>query len=370
MRAPSPGVLRPARTESKSRPGSAAASVALSGGTPAGSPRPWEEDSGPQQSWNPPPLVREERPAGPEAFSVFSPKEVLSGRLSARLRRLEPDVVELRLDDIYGSMAPPWQLDRQDINGPHGTSWASSLEPDFWVSTDTGKLCFAPAQDAQAGQYHKADISWQCFTDASEAPGNAGGVHGCCIDTQLPNSQWTLVAKLADFGLALGRDAGVRVEFAALVRNDCDALIASMGVHDECRSLFMVEQIELPSGRVLIVDPAELNTAAVGSTGFQADGPAVPSGLGAGYFPVIVSRDESQRCCRITVVFHPTRAAKVCRSFPPVLPSVEAPAAASSSAAASTATPRPPSTSATVRSRPSSGASGAAASGRSSSTLA
>jgi len=100
-----------------------------------------------------------------------------------------------------------------------------SLVPDFWTSTDSGKVCFAAVASDEhclstGGQYHKeVGGSWCHFPDKMSAPGNAGGFHGCCVDTLQPGSEWVLVAKLADFGLALGRDAGLRTEFIALIRS-------------------------------------------------------------------------------------------------------------------------------------------------------
>jgi len=277
------------------------------------------------------PLLCVDTPAGePEAYALFRPGELLSGERSAQLRRLEEDMVSLRLDDVYGALAMRWQVDRRDINDSHGNEWDVDLYPDFWVSTDTGKLCFVLVPDtghalSEPGQYHKeVGGAWVRFADAMEAPGNCGGSHSCCIgivgDASGAASEWTLVAKLADFGQVLGRDAGLRTEFAALVRNDCEALIASVGPHDECRSLFCVDVITLPAGqvghRVVLADPAELT--GVGGEG-SADGPTAPSGMGAGYYPVFVSRDECGEVCRITACFHSERAWRVCRRFPPVV---------------------------------------------------
>lgn len=227
-------------------------------------------------------------------------------------------MADLRLDDIYGGLVMPWQVDRKDVNQPHGSEWDADLSPDFWVSTDTGKVCFAPVPEVgggalrEVGQHYKeVGGDWRLFPNTAEAPGNIGGFHACCARTSQTGTAWTLVAKLSDFGLVLGRDAGLRVEFAALVRDDCEAILASVGSHDECRSLFCVEQVVLPTGRLLLGDPAEC------TTGDGFDGPAVPSGMGAGYYPVFISRDAEQQVCRITVAFHPDRAGKVCKRFPP-----------------------------------------------------
>lgn len=261
---------------------------------------------------------------GPETYTLFRPEEVLSGDRSTQIRRLEADMAELCLDDVYGGLTLQWQIDRNDVNEPHGNQWNFELAvPDLWVSTDTGKVCFAPVAAksklavSEAGQHHKeVGGEWCHFTDVEQAPGNLGGFHCCCVDTLQPGTDWTLVAKLADFGLVLGREAGLRVEFAALVRNNCEAIIASLGAHDECRSLFSVGQVSLPSGKIMIADPAEV----LNSEGQEdCDGLAVPSGMGAGYYPIFVSRDTDQKICRVTVVFHSDRAAKVSKHFPPVL---------------------------------------------------
>lgn len=254
---------------------------------------------------------------------LLPPQVFAGGAQSARLRRVEEEVAELRLDDVYGGLSMPWQVDRRDINGPHGTEWPEGSPADLWVSTDSGSVCFAPAAAAPPGQYHKAvGEEWRCYEPGS-APGNAGGFHCCCVDTAQPGASWSLVAKLADFGLALGRDAGLRVEFAALVRNDCDAIVASMGPHDECRSLFFVDQVELHDGRLSLVDPAEPwpepQAAAEAEDAAEDGGFCVPSGMGAGYYPVLLSRDANEQICRVTVVFHPGRVAKVCRRFPPAV---------------------------------------------------
>eukprot|EP00931_Biecheleriopsis_adriatica_P068339 TRINITY_DN42309_c0_g1_i1.p1 TRINITY_DN42309_c0_g1~~TRINITY_DN42309_c0_g1_i1.p1 ORF type:complete len:306 (-),score=59.49 TRINITY_DN42309_c0_g1_i1:319-1236(-) len=241
-----------------------------------------------------------------ESYALFRAAEVLQGVQSAKIRRVEDDIADLYLDDIYSASDAPWQLDRRDINGPHSSGdLPKDWLPDFWVSSDAGKVCFAPVEGGcPPGQYHKhVDGDWQRWATAEGAPGNVGGFHGCCIDTGQPGSQWTLVARLADFGLVMGRDAGLRVEFAALVRNDCEALVASVGVHDECRSLFCVDEVLLPSGKLLLADPAELPGLGAASGAAQdppideaqeampvGDGPAVPCGLGAGYYPVMLSR--------------------------------------------------------------------------------
>lgn len=174
---------------------------------------------------------------------------------------------------------------------------------------------------ASSGQYHK-DVGkdWQLYE--GKAPGNVGGFHSCCIDTGQPGSDWTLVARLADFGCVLDRTAGVRVEFAALVRNDSASLVASLGGHDECRALFRVADVHLPTGRVIMSDPADLQDFATSTSSKEPDeavedGPCVPSGLGAGYYPVVLSRDSSQQICRISLVFHPLRVSKISKSFPP-----------------------------------------------------
>lgn len=262
-------------------------------------------------------------------------------------------MADLRLDDVYQGLAMPWQIDRRDVNGPHGNGFDAVAAPalegdlasDFWVSTDTGKLCFAPVsgpgsatQASEPGQYYrKVDGIWQRCVALADTPGNVGGFHCCCIDTLQPGTDWALVAKLSDFGIVLGRDSGLRVEFAALVRNDCEGLVASGGLHDECRSLFLVDQVTLPSGRVVIADAAELlelgsqspltngdrmatsDQRCVVFTGAEGDldGPVAPTGVGAGYYPVLVSRDADKRICRITVCYHPARVARVCRHFPP-----------------------------------------------------
>lgn len=267
--------------------------------------------------WGSVPVQRSEPVRGPETYTLFRPDEIFCGPRSAQIRRLEEDVVDLRLDDIYSALVLPWQVDRKDVNCPHGTQWDSKLTPDYWVSSDSGRLCFAPAPVGEAlsgaGQYHKAvGEEWSCYSGASDAPGNDGGFHCCTIDAGAPGDEWTLVAKLADFGVVLGRESGLRVEFSALVRSDSEALIASLGSHDECRSLFLVEQLRLPAGMLLVADPAELAESTV-------DGPAVPSGLGAGCYPVFVSRDEEGAICRITCACHDSRALKISRHFPPIL---------------------------------------------------
>eukprot|EP00444_Apocalathium_aciculiferum_P011162 CAMPEP_0183475776 /NCGR_PEP_ID=MMETSP0370-20130417/165364_1 /TAXON_ID=268820 /ORGANISM="Peridinium aciculiferum, Strain PAER-2" /LENGTH=372 /DNA_ID=CAMNT_0025668593 /DNA_START=89 /DNA_END=1203 /DNA_ORIENTATION=- len=295
------------------------------------SPRIGEEQG---STWQPGPLQRVPAAAsGPETYALFRPSEVLYGPNSSSIRRLEAEMVGVRLGDVYDALALPWQIDRKDVNGPFGSDWTEGLEPDFWVSTDTGKVCFAaleatpsassPSSSGPAahvdrpGQYHKeVGGPWQHFASSPEAPGDRGGFH-CCVVSAGPAAaprsapSWTLVAKLADFGLAMGRDAGLRVEFAALVRDDCEALVASLGPHDECRSLFCVDEgLHLPAGTLLLADPAEL-------ADLGGDGPAVPSGLGAGRYPVYISKDEMDTVCRITVAFHPVSAGKVSPRFPP-----------------------------------------------------
>ena len=264
-----------------------------------------------------------------ERYALFGPSEVF-GEHSADLRRIDPAVVGMSFDEVFSSMESPWHLDRRDINQPHSGDWPH-VEPDFWCSSDAGKICFIPVPEflnCQPGQYHKAvGEGWQHFGHISRAPGNIGGFHSCCIDTGQPGSSWTLVARLADFGLVLGRDSGVRVEFAALVRNGAESLVASVGTHDECRSLFLVDEIRLDTGKLLLADPADaadFNDARPASSDSTdtgpcdgLDGPAVPSGIGAGYYPVILSQDALQRVCRVSVVFHPSRVPKVSRNFPP-----------------------------------------------------
>lgn len=270
------------------------------------------------------PLIRTDVAKGPETYSLFKPGDVFSDPRSAKLRRIEAEMANLRLDDIYNALIEPWQIDRKDINDAHGTQWDSNAKANFWISSDSGKVCFAaiPSDEhalAMGGQYHK-DVggSWKHFLASGDAPGNVGGFHGCCVDTLQPGSEWMLVVKLSDFGMALGRDAGLRAEFAALVRTDVEAVIASVGPHDECRSLFCVDQVTLPTGRVALVDPAEL--AVEGSGAEVADGLVAPTGLGAGYYPVVLSTDSSGKICRITAVFHGSRLPKVCERFPPALP--------------------------------------------------
>ncbi|CAE7905676.1 STR6, partial [Symbiodinium necroappetens] len=272
-----------------------------------------------------------------ERYALFGPAEVL-GERSSDLRRIDPSVVGMSFDEVFSSMESPWHLDRRDINQSHSCDWPPA-EPDYWCSSDAGKICFIPVPEGlqcRPGQYHKAvGEGWQHFSHISRAPGNVGGFHSCCIDTAQPGSSWTLVARLADFGLVLGRDAGVRVEFAALVRDGAESLVASVGAHDECRSLFLVDKVQLDTGKLLLADPADAadfddgrtNSAVPASSDAQdslgsepydgLDGPAVPSGLGAGYYPVILSQDSLQRICRVTVVFHPSRLPKVSRNFPP-----------------------------------------------------
>lgn len=272
---------------------------------------------------------------GPETYALFSPDDVFASDRSVQLRRLDPSMADIQLEDVFQALVQPWQVDRKDVNGPHGNDWDPEIEADYWVSSDTGKVCFAAvpchAWDSLAtGQYYKeADApSWAHFEGGENpAPGNDGGFHCCCVDTgrQDPGSEeWTLVAKLSDFGMVLGREAGLRVEFAALVRSDSEALIVSMGPHDECRSLFLVDKVAMPAGRVVLADPAELSSLGDGDSS-PLDGPAVPSGVGAGYYPVVVSRGDSGGVCRITVVFHPERLSKVCRSFPPAAAAVSPP---------------------------------------------
>lgn len=225
----------------------------------------------------------------------------------------------LRLEDIYEGLVQPWLLDRRDVNSSHGSIWDDHLRADYWVSCDSGHTCFAPLLSAdngrpcafaEQGQFHReVGGVWR---SCERSPGNAGGFHCGVVDTGQAMTTWTLVAKLADFGLVLGREAGLRVEMAALVRDDCEALVGSNGPNDECRSLFLVDRFLLPTGRVLIADAADAGEDNI-------DGPSVPAGIGSGYFPVLLSRDQFGQVCRISVVFHPSRARKVCRTFPPGL---------------------------------------------------
>eukprot|EP00434_Breviolum_minutum_P033860 symbB.v1.2.029959.t1/scaffold3328.1/size58959/4 len=269
------------------------------------------------------------QPRSAERYALLAPLELFGAKAeaSAALRRVAPEAVELRLEEAYAAVAQEqWYLDRRDVNQPHCSDWPSFC-PDFWCSSDSGKVCFlAVSHDmvqktASSGQYHK-DVGkdWQLYE--AKAPGNVGGFHSCCVDTGQPGSDWTLVARLADFGCVLDRTAGVRVEFAALVRNDSASLVASLGGHDECRALFRVADVHLPTGRVIMSDPADLQDFATSTSSKEPDeaiedGPCVPSGLGAGYYPVVLSRDSSQQICRISLVFHPLRVTKISKSFPP-----------------------------------------------------
>lgn len=263
-----------------------------------------------------------------EKYALFTSEEIFS---SVNLRRLDAIAVEMLFEDAYALLTPDWYLDRRDVNQPHSSEWPF-FSPDFWCSSDSGKVCFLPVSDALAelvlpGQYHKAvGEDWRCY-DALGRPGNVGGFHGCCVDTGQPGSDWTLVARLADFGWVLDRAAGIRVEFAALVRNDSENLVASLGAHDECRALFRVADVRLPTGKLLLLDPADVNEFGgwrlpdrnASLDLLVEDGPAVPTGLGAGYYPVVLSSDSSQSVCRISMAFHPTRASKIPKTFPPCL---------------------------------------------------
>lgn len=276
-----------------------------------------------------------------ERYALFTPLEIF-GKSGASLRRVDAEASDMLFDDAYEALVETqdqWYLDRRDVNQPHSSDWPS-FSPDFWCSTDCGKVCFLPMSDSSTsstgsslgmGQYHKAvGEEWQCY-GAKTSPGNVGGFHSCCVDTGQPGSDWTLVARLADFGSALDRSAGIRVEFAALVRNDSESLVASLGTHDECRALFRVADVSLPTGKVLLTDPADVHHFAQGLATQTAassdaellsddcvdDGPCVPSGLGAGLYPVILSQDMSQKICRISLVFHPLRASKISKTFPP-----------------------------------------------------
>jgi len=82
-------------------------------------------------------------PEDSETYALFQPSEVFAGGAqSAQLRRVEAEVAELRLDDVYGGLSTPWQVDRRDVNGPHGSEWPDS-PADLWVSTDSGSVSFA-----------------------------------------------------------------------------------------------------------------------------------------------------------------------------------------------------------------------------------
>lgn len=278
-----------------------------------------------------------------ERYALFTPPEIF-GKSGASLRRVDAEASDMSFDDAYEALVETqdqWYLDRRDVNQPHSSDWPS-FSPDFWCSTDCGKVCFHPVSDSSTsskasslgmGQYHKAvGEEWQCY-GAKTSPGNVGGFHSCCVDTGQPRSDWTLVARLADFGSALDRSAGIRVEFAALVRNDSESLAASLGTHDECRALFRVADVTLPTGKVLLTDPADVHyfvqssatkiassDAELSSNDCVDDGPCVPSGLGAGLYPVILSQDMLQKICRISLVFHPLRASKISKTFPPADP--------------------------------------------------
>lgn len=294
---------------------------------PAGSHRPNVMGEGEEVADEFPRVVRTSADAR-ETYALFTPQEVFESEQSAQLRRLDPSMAELQLDDVFRALVQPWQIDRKDVNGPHGNDWGQQHHADYWVSSDTGQVCFAAVpsdglESCAVGQHFKdADSrSWRHYTGHDPAPGNEGGFHSCCIDVghSRDGVNWTLVAKLSDFGLVLGKQAGLRVEFAALVRDDSEALIASLGSHDECRSLFFVERMPLPTGRVVLVDPAELSShCGAAGTSEPLDGPAVPSGVGAGYYPVVLSKDASGRVCRITAVFHPERVSRISKRFPPV----------------------------------------------------
>lgn len=255
---------------------------------------------------------------GQELCTLFRPGEVFTSPQSAQIRRIEEAMIHLQLDDVYEALVAPWQISRTDIHEPHGIQWSAEVQPQYWVSTDVGKICFAAVQKECGlflpGQYYKpVDGEWEHFAGAKAAPRNVGGSHACCIDLGAQtNSTWTLAAKLSDYGLVLGREGGLRVEFAALVRNDCEAIVASVGSHDECRSLFPVDWITLHGGHLALVDPTELE-----GIGGDADGPVAPAGMGSGYYPVFVSRDKAEQVCRVTVVFHESRVSKLYSRFPP-----------------------------------------------------
>ncbi|CAE8732310.1 unnamed protein product [Polarella glacialis] len=87
------------------------------------------------------------------------------------------------------------------------------------------------------------------------------------------------------------------------------------------------------------VNPGETSEDAASS----CDGPAVPSGMGAGYYPVFISRDKEDRICRVTVAFHPARATKVCPRFPPEAREAKE-ASSKAPTTASEAAPQPPPT--------------------------
>lgn len=262
---------------------------------------------------------------GNEVYTVLRPIDVLEGPHSAAIRHLDDDAVDLTLGDVLASsLGADWQLDRKDVNGPHGSQWPPNVSASYWVGTDVGRIIFAPLLEgdafdlAEPGQYHQKVgekwINWPA-NKIADAPRNTGGFHCCCIDTGQPNTRWDLVAKLSDFGLVLGRSTGLRVEFAALIRSDAEALVASLGDHDECRGLVVVERnMLLPQGTVLIADSAEISGEPCSQGASD-----VATGMGAGYYPVLVSHDDQRRVCRITTVFHESRLKKVCRRFPPGL---------------------------------------------------
>eukprot|EP00397_Hematodinium_sp_SG-2012_P034152 GEMP01036586.1.p1 GENE.GEMP01036586.1~~GEMP01036586.1.p1 ORF type:complete len:278 (+),score=49.27 GEMP01036586.1:124-957(+) len=235
-------------------------------------------------------------------------------------------------DDVYLPMTElgDWVVCRRSSQESHGTTWSEeAIEKNpalMFVTTDVGKICFVPVtKEAARGQY----LAYDGKTSAGAPALRSASSHFVVVDTEQPDSTWIQLAKVSDFGFVLEREAGRRVEFLTLVREDADAIIAASDSHDECRHLYKVSEtpISLPSGKVCIADILEdlelqpsfvfenMPGKNIASLGAPAEG--VSTGIGAGAYPVIESRDQDGKMCRITVLFHPRRLSLLQTTFPP-----------------------------------------------------
>jgi len=185
-----------------------------------------------------------------------------------------------KYEDIFQEHPHMAMANRVNTAAPHGIAPSARNKDGAAVagvvSTDIGYVAFKPTR-LPAGQYHNGHL-------VSRAT-NEGGVHGIVIDTEQPNSTWTVVTCFVD-----DASLGIRPQFMVLARPDALFTSDPRPDKDECRGLTRVCRLRLPTGRVLVRGSA---TPA-----------AVVSGMGDGFYPVQVERDGAGKVWRINVWFY------------------------------------------------------------------
>ena len=155
----------------------------------------------------------------------------------------------------------------------------------------------------QPGQYHRTAVvsaTWVLATPAQH--GNVGAFHRVVVDTGAPGSTWNVAVrfKSTNDDVGDGTAALMRPHWVLLCKPGYNGVVVDPSdTLDESRGLVKFGSIESASGRLHFAESEGRESVPP----FRPTTPAIFTGIGAGFYPVVVHTDPNGKVDRITVTF-------------------------------------------------------------------